>query len=64
MIVEAVLSMLTTVCHFKQVSHRVWGYFKARVAFTVAAFNWLVQWHRLKPDDTGFIHLSIAEFSL
>lgn len=64
MIVETVLSMLTTVCHFKQVSHRVWDYFKARLAFTVAAFNLLAQWHGLKPDDNGFIHLSIAEFSL
>jgi hypothetical protein len=64
MIVETVLSMLTTVCHFKHVSHRVWAYFKARLAFTMAAFNLLVQWNGLKPDHQGFIHLSIAEFSL
>ncbi len=64
MIIETVLSMLTTVCHFKRVSHRVWEYFKARLAFTVAAYNLLVQWHGLTPDDNGFIHLSIAEFSL
>jgi hypothetical protein len=64
MIVETVLSMLTTVCHFKHVSHCVWAYFQARLAFTVAAFNLLVQWNGLKPDDHGFIHLSIAEFNL
>ena len=64
MIVETVLSMLTTVCHFKRISHRVWEYFKARLAYTVAAFNILVQWHGLKPDENGVIHLSIAEFSL
>jgi hypothetical protein len=30
----------------------------------MAMFNLLVQWHGLQPDQTGFIHLSIAEFSL
>jgi hypothetical protein len=64
MIAETVLSMLTTVCHFKRVSHRVWEYFKARLAFTMAAFNLLVQWHGLNPDENGVVRLSIAEFSL
>jgi hypothetical protein len=64
MIVEQVLAMLTTVCHFKKVSHRVWEYFRARLAFTMATFNILVQWHGLQPDVHGFVHLSIAEFSL
>lgn len=64
MIIETVLSMLTTVCHFKRVSHRVWDYFQARLAFTMAAYNLLVQWNGMKPDANGFIHLSIAEFSL
>jgi len=64
MIVEGVLSMLTTVCHFKKVGHRVWTYFRARLAFTIAMFNLLVQWHGFQPDETGFVHLSIAEFSL
>jgi hypothetical protein len=64
MIVETVLSMLTTVCHFKKISHRVWDYFRARLGFTMAAFNLLVQWHGLEPDEKGRIHLSIAEFSL
>ena len=64
MIVEGVLSMLTTVCHFKKLGHRVWAYFQARLAFTIAMFNLLVQWHGFQPDETGFVHLSIAEFSL
>jgi hypothetical protein len=64
MIVETVLSMLTTICHFKHVAHRTWNYFKVRLAFTLAAFNLLAQWHGLKPDVHGFLHLSIAEFSL
>ena len=34
--------LLTLVCHFKKVMHRVWAYFQARLAFTMAAFNgWL-----------------------
>ena len=64
MIVEMVLSMLTTVCHFKKVMHRAWGYFQARLAFTMAVFNLLVGWDGFHPDSTGFVHLSIAAFSL
>jgi hypothetical protein len=64
MTIETVLSMLTRVWHFKKVMHRVWDYFHARVAFTMAAFNLLVQWDGLKPDEKGYVHLSIAEFSL
>src|SRR5438094_6683577 len=64
MLVETVLSMLTVVCHFKKVMHRVGAYFQARLAFTMAAFNVLVQWHGLRPYASGFVLLSIAEFSL
>ena len=64
MLVDTMLSkMLTTVFHCKQVSHRVWAYFRARVAWMLAAFNLLAQWG-LEVDDHDFIHLSIAEFSL
>ena len=64
MLVETVLSMLTLVCHFKKVMHRVWTYFQARLAFTMAAFNVLVQWYGLVPNASGFVPLSIAQFSL
>jgi hypothetical protein len=64
MLVETVLSMLTLVCHLKKVMHRGWAYFQARLAFTMAAFNVLVQWHGLRPHASGFVPLSIAEFSL
>jgi hypothetical protein len=64
MLVETVLSMLTLVCHFKRVMHRVWAYFQARLAFTMAAFNVLVQWHGLRPNASGFVPLSIAECSM
>ena len=64
MMAETVLSMLTTVCHLKKMLHRVWAYFQARLAYTMAAYNLLVQWNGLQPDENGFIPLSIAEFSL
>jgi hypothetical protein len=63
-LVETVLSMLTLVCHFTKVMHRVWTYCHARLAFTMAACNILVQWHGLQPIMAGFVPLSIAEFSL
>jgi len=64
MLVETVLSMLTNVCHFKKLAHRVWEYFQAHLGFAMAAFNLLVQWDGLHADEDGFIPLSIAEFSL
>jgi hypothetical protein len=30
----------------------------------MAAFNILVQWDGLQPDEKGYVHLSIAQFSL
>lgn len=64
MMIETVLSMMHTVCHLKHMAHRVWIYFQARLAFCMAAFNILAQWHGLEPDENGRVHLSIAEFSL
>jgi len=61
---ETVLSMVSGVCHLKKVAHRTWAAFQTRLAFTLATFNLLVQWHGLKPDAHGFVHLSLAEFSL
>ena len=64
MLVETFFAMLTSVCHCKKMLHRVWRYFTMRLAFTVAAFNVLVQWDGLPLDDHGEAHLSIAQFSL
>ena len=64
MLIETVFSMLTLISHFKKISHRVMDYVLARLAFTVTAFNLLIQWHGLNPDPKGFIPLSIAEFNL
>src|SRR2546429_543910 len=47
MLIETVLSMLTVISHFKKVLHRVWEYFQARLAFTLAMFKLLVQWYGL-----------------
>ncbi len=64
MMVETVFSMLTLVCAFKRMRHRVWEAFEAHLGYAVALFNVLVQWHGFEPDTTGFIRLSIAEFGL
>jgi hypothetical protein len=64
MIVETMLSMLTLVCHFKKVMHRVWAYFQSRLAYTMAMFNLLVQWDGIQADDDGCVHFSLAPFSL
>jgi hypothetical protein len=64
MLIETVLSMLMLVRHLKKVMHRGWAFFQARLAFTMAAFNVLVQWYGLLPNAAGFVPLSIAEFSL
>ena len=64
MLVETVLSMLNGVCHLKKVAHRTWAACQTRLAFTLAIFHLLVQWHGFKPDPQGFIHLSLAEVSL
>jgi hypothetical protein len=58
------LSMLTTVCHFKKVSHRAWRCFVGRLGYTMAAFNVLVQLNGLNIGDDGNYHSSIANFSL
>src|SRR5919202_1339655 len=64
MVVETVLSLLTTVLRFKKLSHRTWTNLRARLAYTMALFNVLVLWDGLPVDDDGNIHLSIAEFVL
>lgn len=63
-IIETVLSMLTLVCHFKKVMHRVWAYFQSRLAYTMAMFNLLVQWDGIQVDEGGCVHFSLAPFSL
>jgi len=63
MLVETVLSRLTTVFHSKKVGHRVWAYCRARVAWTMAALNLLARWG-MEIDEHEMVRLSIAKFSL
>lgn len=64
MVVETALSMVTTVCHLKKMTHRLADYIQARLAFVAAMFNvLLVLFHQLHPDADPF-QLSSAEFSL
>lgn len=64
MIVETMLSTLSAGCHCRHLAHRTRDTLKARLAFTMAAFNLLVQWYSLQPVKLGFLHLSIADFSV
>ena len=63
MLVETVLSMLTTVFHSKKVGHRVWAYCRARLAWTMAAFNLLARWG-MAIDEQEMVCLSVADFGL
>jgi transposase len=64
MVVETILSLLTTVCRLKKVSHRTWNGLRTRLAYTMALFNTLVLWDGIPVDAHGHIHLSIAAFTL
>ncbi len=56
--------MLTLISHFTKVMHRVWKYSQAWLAFTMAVFHVLAQWHGLPVDERGCVPLSLAAFSL
>ena len=64
MTVETTFSMLTQVWGSKEMRHLTWAGFEAHLCYTVAAFNILVQWDGLQPDENGRIHRSIARFTL
>ena len=61
--VEPGRSRLTVVCPCKTGMPRVGVSVHARLAFTMAAGHGLVQWHGLRPNASGCVLLSIAEFS-
>ncbi len=62
--VETTFAMMTVAWNTKRMRHRIWEGFEAHLAYTVAAFNILVQWNGLEPDAQGRIHRSIAHFTL
>ena len=41
-----------------------WAGFEAHMAYAVAGFNILAQWHGIEPDAQGRVQLSIAQFTL
>jgi hypothetical protein len=59
-----VLSMRHGGCYVKKVAQRTWAAFQTRLAFPVATFPLRVPWQGRKPEAQGFVHLSLAEFSL
>jgi hypothetical protein len=64
MVVETALSMVTTVCHLKKISHRLTAYVQARLAFVVAMFNILLGLFHKSNTHASPFQMSIAEFSL
>ena len=63
MLVETVLSMLTLVCHMKKVMHRE-GVFTGTLGVHHGGLQCAGPWHGFQPTASGFVPLSIAEFSL
>jgi hypothetical protein len=63
-VIETMLSMLTTVCHFKSMAHRCWRYFETHLGLAMAAFNVLINWDGLPLGDDKKYHPSIARFNL
>ena len=64
MVIETIFSMLTVICKAKKMHHRLQAYLEARLAYTAAMFNVLLNlFHQLHPDADPY-QLSIAEFSL
>lgn len=63
MLIETTFSLLTVVCHAKQMFHRTAHHLQARLAYTAAMFNVLISLGRqLHPDDP--FRTSIADFCL
>jgi len=64
MLIETVLSMLTTICDIKRMRHRAWKYLRMHVAWTMAALNLMLDQTADLPRNDGQPLLSIAEFVL
>lgn len=64
MVVETFNSLISHVCRLKKISQRATQHMEARLAFTIALFNTLVQWDGLQFDENGVLHTSIAHFML
>ena len=60
MIVETTLAMMTRKWGSEELRHDIWRGYEAHLAYMVAAFNILAQWHGLEPDARGGIHRSLV----
>lgn len=57
MLIETLFSLLTVVLGLRKLSQRVWPVLRARLAYTVAAFNLCTAWN-------GEVKLQLAPFAL
>lgn len=57
MLVETLFSMFTNVLKLKKLSNRMWPALRARLAYTMAAFNLCTAW-------SGQVKLELAPFAL
>jgi hypothetical protein len=64
MVIETFFSLLVGVLSAKRLYHRRWDGLAAHIAYALAVITLLVQWDGLSGDADGFVHLSIADFSL
>lgn len=53
MAVGTTFAMMTTVWGSKVMRHLTWRGFEAHLVYLMMAFNLLVQWDGLEPDETG-----------
>jgi hypothetical protein len=47
-----------------RVMHHVWEYCHAQLAFTMAVFNGLAQWHGFQPPTSGCMPFLMAAFGV
>jgi hypothetical protein len=65
MLVETLFSQMTGIFGLKKIRERVWASVEARLGFAAAAYNLLISWGgELSVDESGWVRLSIAQFSL
>jgi hypothetical protein len=64
MLIETVRSMLTVICDLKRMRHRAWRHFRTHLAWTMAAFNLMLDQTAGQTHEDGRPVFSIADFVL
>jgi len=64
MLIETVLSMLTVICDTKRMRHRAWDYFQMHLAWTMAAFNLMLDHAASPAHPDARPAFTIADFVL